>query len=184
MDLEEELRRRAFKKPSFAYNRVVGNLGKELVRALLESCEYSVYPFGYESYLTHIKDLIHTRRLEKTPLLQRMPDLLVMDEEEETLKLVEVITRSSRLPNDVDIEKSKLEDLKKFWNSSILAVVLPKSKRVFYAEKVTKLEITDAEFVNFDISNSPINKRFPRVRRGSGCLKELQDLCKTLFSGL
>jgi len=171
-----------FNEPSFAYNKVVGNVGKELIRALLESCEYSVYPFGYESYLTHVKDLIHTKRLRKVPLLQRMPDLLVVDEESETIKLVEVITRTSRRPNDVDIEKSKLEDLKKFWDTSILSVVLPKSKHVFYAEKVMKLEITDPEFVNFDISDSPIMKRFPKVEKFPKRLNELQDLCKTFFS--
>jgi hypothetical protein len=171
-----------FNEPSFAYYRVVGNLGKELVRALLESCEYTVYPFGYESYLTHIKDLIHTKRLEKTPLLQRMPDLLVVDEDEETIDLVEVITRTRKPPRDVDIEKSKLEDLKKFWNTSILSVVLPNSRHVFYAEKITRLKITDPDFVNFDIRNNPITKWFPKVKKSSKCLEELQVLCKTLFS--
>jgi hypothetical protein len=50
---------------SFEEKRTVGNAAKELLRTLLESAGYWVYPFGYESYLTHIKDLMHQRKLKK-----------------------------------------------------------------------------------------------------------------------
>lgn len=172
-----------FKEPSFAYNRVIGNIGKELVRTLLETCGYAVYPFGYESYATHVKDLIHTGRLTRFPILQRMPDLLVIDEESKSINLVEVITKTTKPPEDADIDKSKLDDLRRFWPDSILAVVAPNSEKVFYAEKVTKLKITNPEFVNFDISESPIAKHFPKVAK-SKVLSELQDLCKRLFSNI
>jgi len=165
---------------SFAYNRVIGNIGKELVRTLLEACGYSVYPFGYESYFTHIKDLIHTGKIKKTPQLQRMPDLLVVDEELKDIDMVEVITRTQKNADDVDITKEKLTHLIKFWPKTILAVVLPRSKHVFYAEYIEKLKITNKDYVNFDISERPIECYFPRVA-GSSVLKELQNLCKKII---
>jgi len=53
----------SFREPSFVYNKVIGNVGKELVHILLEACRYSVYPLGYGSYLTHVKDLYIHRSL-------------------------------------------------------------------------------------------------------------------------
>jgi hypothetical protein len=73
--------------------------------------------------------------------------------------------------------------LQKYSSNSFLAVIAPKSEKVFYAEKVTELKITDPEFVNFDISESPITKHFPKVEK-SEVLSELQDLCKKLFSNI
>ena len=183
-DLEELLKKLLREKHSFAYWRVVGNIGKELVRALLEACGYSVYPFGYESYLTHIKDKMHSGKIGRVPQLQRMPDLLVVSEEMGHVVMVVVIVRTKKQPNDVDIDKRKLEELIKFWPDSVLVVVLPKSDHVFYAEKITELKITDPEFVNFDISESPINKIFPNVDNYPEVLKELQELCKKLFSNI
>jgi hypothetical protein len=167
-------------KPPFAVARVIGNVGKELIRALLESCGYVVYPFGYESYFTHIKDLIHTGKLGKSPQLQRMPDLVVIDEEKREISLVEVITQTKKDPIDASIDKKKLDALVKFWPDSILITVLPNGKDVFYAERVTGLKITDPNFVNFDISESPIAKHFPKTK-GSEGLAKLQELCRSLF---
>ncbi|NHV45296.1 MAG: hypothetical protein HA493_01460 [Candidatus Verstraetearchaeota archaeon] len=165
---------------SFAYNRVIGNVGKELVRTLLEACGYSVYSFGYESYFTHIKDLMHTGKIKKVSQLQRMPDLLAVDEERGDIEIIEVIVRTRKKANDVDIEKKKLEELRKFWPGSILVIVLPKDEHVFYAEKIDGLNITNPDFVNFDISHSPIEKTFTKIGTSS-VLKELQDLCKRLL---
>ena len=170
------------KERSFAYDRVVGNVGKELVRTLLEECGYSVYPFGYESYCTHVKDLMHKGKVRRIPQLQRMPDLLVVAEEMEDIVLVEVIVRTRKTAKVADIGKQKLEELRRYWPDSILAVVLPKSEYVFYAENINKLEITDPEFVNFDISDSPINKVFPKIDGYPEVLKELQELCRKLFA--
>ncbi len=44
-----------------------------------------------------------------------------------------------------------------------------------------KLKITDPEFVNFDISESPIEKYFAKIKGFPEIFKELQDLCKRLF---
>jgi len=165
-----------------AYDRVIGNVGKELVRTLLEECGYSVYPFGYENYCTHIKDLVCKGKLRRMPQLQRMPDLLVVDEEAEDIKLVEVIVRTRKTAKYADIGKQKLEGLRQYWPDSILAVVLPKSEYVFYAENVNKLKITDPEFVNFDISDSPINKVFPKIDDYPEVLKELQELSRKFFA--
>ena len=182
--IRDFLKRLGMEVHSFAYYRVIGNVGKELVRTLLEACEYSVYPFGYESYFTHIKDLIHEEKIRKIPQLQRMPDLLVVAEDMRQIEMVEVIVRTRKKAKDVDIDKQKLEEIQNFWPNSILAVVLPKSEQVFYAENVSKLKVTDPEFVNFDISESPINEIFPKIDGFPEVLEELQDLCKKLFSSI
>jgi hypothetical protein len=179
-----ELLKSKAEEHSFAYYRVIGNVGKELIRTLLEACGYSVYPFGYESYLTHVKDLMYSGKIKKTPHIQRMPDLLVVDEEKGDVEVVEVIVRTRKKANDADIEKQKLEELRQFWKESVLAVVLPKDEQVFYAERVDALKITDSEFVNFDISRSPINKIFAKVDSFPAVLKELQELCKKLFQSI
>jgi hypothetical protein len=49
-------------EPIFEETRTVGNIAKECVRALLEGSGYAVCPFGYESYITHVKDLIHQKK--------------------------------------------------------------------------------------------------------------------------
>lgn len=178
-------------EPPFEYRRVIGNIGKELIRTLLEGCGYTVYPFGYESYFTHVKDLIHTKKLEGYPVLQRMPDLLVIDEEEGKVDLVEVMTTLTKPPDDATIPMQKWKELKKFWPSSILVLVAPKGRHVFYAKKVTKLKITTTHdiikykplFLNFDISKSPITKYFPKVKN-SIILNKLQELCKNLFENI
>jgi hypothetical protein len=167
-------------EPPFAVTRVIGNIGKELVRALLESCGYTVYPFGYESYFTHVKDLMHTGKLRKFAQLQRMPDLLVIDEDKREIRLVEVITQTRKNSTDASIDKKKLDELKKFWPDSILVAVLPKDESVFYAEKVTDLKITDPNFVNFDISESPITKWFSKTK-DCEVLNELLELCRSIF---
>jgi len=140
VDISEILGKIKVVEPSFAYRRIIGNIGKELVRTLLETCGYAVYPFGYESFITHVEDLIHTGRLTRILMLQRMPDLLVIDEESKSINLVEVITSTIKSPEDASIDKSKLDELKRFWPDSILAVVAPKGEKVFYAEKVTELK--------------------------------------------
>ena len=184
VDVEEFLKRIRIEEHSFPYWRVVGNVGKELIRALLEACGYSVYPFGYESYFTHVKDLMHQGKIRKVPQLQRMPDLLVVAEDMEDVEMVEVIVNTRKMAQDADIDKQKLEELRKFWPGSILAVVLPKDDHVFYAERVTELKITDPEFVNFDISESPIEKYFIKIKEFPEIFKELQELCKRLFSNI
>jgi hypothetical protein len=97
-----------------------------------------------------------------------MPDLLVVDEGKGDIEMVEVILRTMKKANDADVEKQKLDELRNFWADSVLAVVLPKDEQVFYAERIDRLKITNPDFVNFDISRSPINKIFTKVDESRG----------------
>ncbi len=61
----------------FEEAKTIGNTAKEIARALLEGSGYSVYPFGYESYFTRIKDLVHQKKLKRDAVLEQlrtMPD--------------------------------------------------------------------------------------------------------------
>jgi len=114
-------------EPTFEETRTVGNIAKELVRALLEGSEYTVFPFGYESYLTHIKDLIHQRKMERGDVVDQiasMPDLIVVDEEFGSISLVEVKYRN-RPPGNVSINTKIIGRYARFWPNSTLVYVLP-----------------------------------------------------------
>src|SRR5437667_9614928 len=80
----------------FDQNKVVGSAAKEMVRSLLESCEYAVLPFGYENVLAGVRPEIGNRqrfgRSDVVERLRSMPDLFVLGEEE--LHLVEVKFRA------------------------------------------------------------------------------------------
>src|SRR2546426_3423708 len=79
----------------FNHDRVVGAAAKEILWSLLESCDYSVYPFGYESTFSSIRQRLREKRLENNDLAQRirsMPDFLVTDSAEQP-QLVEINMR-------------------------------------------------------------------------------------------
>ncbi len=70
----------------FDQNKVVGGAAKEMVRSLLESCRYTVLPFGYENVLAGVRPQLSDRnRFGRGDLVERirsMPDLLVLGKEE------------------------------------------------------------------------------------------------------
>jgi len=78
----------------FDKDKVTGAAAKEILRSLLESAEYEVYPFGYESTLSVLKRRFGDRSLNEDPVSQRirsMPDFLVADSEgKEPPQLIEV----------------------------------------------------------------------------------------------
>src|SRR2546426_12586890 len=80
----------------FDQNKVVGAAAKEMVRSLLESCGYSVLPFGYENVLAGVRPQLGDRtRFGRGDLIEQirsMPDLLVLGAVE--LHLVEVKFRA------------------------------------------------------------------------------------------
>ena len=45
----------------FDQNRVVGAAAMEMVRSLLESCKYTVLPFGYENILAGVRSQLGDR---------------------------------------------------------------------------------------------------------------------------
>jgi hypothetical protein len=114
-----------------------GNLGKEMVKSLLERSGYTVCSYGYEVTLL---DAMSKRTPEKSNSptgirLRKSPDLLVYDDK--TIMLVEVKTRGKSPPY---IGSDETNDLKEFWNDAILVIVVPDGN-VFYAKRASEIEI-------------------------------------------
>ncbi len=154
--------------PGFDQTRVVGAAAKEILRSLLESCGYMVYPFGYESTFSVVKQLLKDKRLEKSDLAQRirsMPDFLVTDEEQ-LPQLVEVKFRKGQSPPDnFSLGNWEVGRYKRYWPESLLVLLSPFGDR-FFAQYVKNLKLgsdsyekTWFEYTDF----SSISSVFPRT---------------------
>ena len=67
-----------------------GETTKGLIKVLLQKSGYTVYPYGYESTLADIRDKLFSKETKNSPTMRRIrssPDLLVYDDEKETLCL-------------------------------------------------------------------------------------------------
>jgi hypothetical protein len=118
-----------------------GNAYKDMVRAILEQSGYSVYPFGYESTFSSVKSKL-TKDTKCSRTVRRMrssPDFLVHDEQKKDLMLVEVKMRTKVPP---EIKPRLIENIKEFWNDSILVLVVPEGN-VFYAQRICEIEIRE-----------------------------------------
>ncbi len=177
----------------FREKKTIGNTARELAQSLLEGAGYSVYPFGYETHFTRIKDLVHDRKLKRGAVLEQlrsMPDLLVVSEDWNEVQLVEVKYRN-REPSGVYLGAPALSRLGKFWPKTTLVWVLP-YKDVFYATSVESLMETftiDAKQDQFFVPKEfvdPIYKAFPRIILGDNeaRLERMKNLAKGLFQNI
>jgi len=126
--------------PDFYDNLLDGYYFKEIVRTVLDMSDYIVFPYGFESAFSYIKIQLHKGEIKDTSISRRIrssPDLLVYDESEKDIKLVEVKSRNWDVETDVEIQRIDL--YKKYWEGSILAVIIPHG-HWFYAQYVDELE--------------------------------------------
>lgn len=116
-----------------------GNAYKDMIKLLLQKSGYAVYPYGYESNFSDVKSKLtkESRNSKTVRRIRSSPDLLVYDDQKNDFMLVEVKMRGSSPPN---IRPNLIENIKDFWNDSILVVVVPEGN-VFYAQKISELEI-------------------------------------------
>jgi len=183
------------KKSGFHISRSTGDIAKALVRTLFETAGYSVFPFGYESYFTHIKDLVRIKRVNKTETtsqLEAMPDFVVLDEnfDKVDIELVEVKFRS-RKPHNVGIDTWIIERYQKYWPDSTLVFVLPKGDDVFYAKKVGEIKlgpvggVTDVGITDIEVTEGDkIEFLFPRISMRRDKLEDLKDIARKTFKEL
>jgi hypothetical protein len=117
-----------------------GNAHKNIVKNLLEKSGYKVYPFGYETLLSDVKSRLtkDTKNSRTVRRIRSSPDLLIYDEQKNDLLLVEIKMRTSYPPK---IKPRLIERYKEFWDDSILVIVV-KEGNVFYAQRISELEIT------------------------------------------
>lgn len=140
-----------------------GNLGKEIVRSLLERSGYTVSLYGYEETMLDAKS---KRTFKKSSSmtgrrLRSSPDLLVYDDED-VIMLVEVKTRGQSPPI---MNAEEINNLKEFWNDSILVLLVPDGN-FLYAEKVEELErMPEHSHFYYQLSNfKEFQDIFTRVR--------------------
>ena len=149
-------------------NLLEGNQVKDLVKVLLENAGYRVYPYGYESTFSDIKNKLREKGSGDSKTAHRIrssPDLLVYDEKRKDVMLVEVKMRRQRDETRVVIYKGdkleRIENYKEFWDDSILVIVIPVGA-VFYAQKISKLETKESYNVTTDFKT--IEDVFTRIK--------------------
>jgi hypothetical protein len=116
-----------------------GNAYKDMIKVILQKSGYTVYPYGYESSFSDVKSKFtkESRNLKTVRRIRSSPDLLVYDDQKNDLTLVEVKMRGNTPPK---IRPNLIENIKEFWNDSILVIVVPEGN-VFYAQRISELEI-------------------------------------------
>ena len=134
------------KKQMFYKHLLAGHFHKDLIRVILEESEYEVYPYGYESFLTPLKVKFEKSEIHPSEIASKIrstPDLLVYDSVNETVDLLEV--KSTRWDWTDGVMIDALPRYQKYWNESILVMVLP-AGHFFYAQRVSDLESKTEDF--------------------------------------
>jgi len=85
----------------------------------------------------------------------------VYDEERKDLMLVEVKMR--RTPKKTSVKYLRIANYREFWNDSILIVVIPEGN-VFYAQKISELEIKQSEEYDGTTDFEKLEHIFKRVK--------------------
>lgn len=119
-----------------------GGIIKEVVKSLLQRYGYEVFPYGYETTFSILKNMLTEKDVRTSPSVRRMksqPDLVVFDKKRKNLIFVEVKMRTS-FP--VTIKPNAIQGYKEFWNDCILVLVVP-DENVFYAQRMSDLQIRE-----------------------------------------
>jgi len=160
----------------FYKNSLRGFNAKVLLEHLFKEAGYETYPFGYESLFSRITAGIY-REANQTDTLKRirsMPDLLVINNNKNMVNLVEAkFTGHTRLGSIIQ-SKAKIDNYHKYWNDSIIAVIVPAGEYV-YAQHISKLKMPKKIYKKksiglvyyFNLENEfvPIYKIFPEITK-------------------
>ncbi len=164
---------------------MVGAAAKEILRSLLESSGYGVYPFGYESSLSTLKTHIWDKGFENTDIVQRirsMPDYIVSTESD--LQLVEVKFRrkSDREGQPgVFLKNRDINRYKQFWGESIIVLLSPHADH-FFAQSVRKIIPGSYETKWFSYSDfHSLSSIFPAVAEKLHSFTAAIDKLSTLW---
>ncbi len=120
----------------FLERKNIGNIAKQFVGDLFTESGFDVYPMGYESEFSTIKNKIRNNEDDVSRRIRTIPDLLVIDNKKMTPSLIEVKYRSYSTKMDIKIKE--LEDYKKFWPEAFIVCVIP-DKIGFYAQKIKNI---------------------------------------------
>ena len=116
-----------------------GGTAKELIKVLLEKSGYIVYPYGYECTFSGLRKKLfrNTKNSRTVRRIRSSPDLLVYDKNNKDVHLVEIKMRSNI---KAYINQPQMESYREFWNDSLIVLIVP-TGNVFYAQKISELEI-------------------------------------------
>jgi hypothetical protein len=156
-----------------------GGIFKELIKSLLLRSGYEVYPYGYETTFSILKNRLSAGDVRNSPSVRRMkytPDLVVFDKNNQDLMFVEVKMRS-KVP--VIIKPSQIEGYQVFWNDCILVLVV-QDENVFYAQRVSVLQ--KKEYYNPATDFSRMRELFTGVDEND--LQHYRILASSLFSSM
>ena len=157
----------------FYRNSLRGFNAKVLLEHLFKEAGYETYPFGYESLFSRITAGI-SRDGKQTDTLRRirsMPDLLVLNDKKKIVHLVEAKFTGFTNINSYIQSKAKIDRYYKYWNDSILVVIVP-AREYVYAQYVSKLKIPRKHYRKFEdlvyyfnLENEfvPIYQIFPEI---------------------
>ncbi len=167
----------------FRANQLKGTIAKAIVQGLLEESNYRVYPYGYESQLSQIRHDVKRQAAAETESVMRLrssPDLLVYDSDRGNLFFTETKFRRVNNPHQVSVRAIHLARYKKYWNDSVLVLVIP-TERCFYAQRVGDLSAPENpqryDTIAFDMTRDflPIEQIFTKVTR-----TQLDECCQQL----
>lgn len=143
-DTTDEVRSDSQSDERFRRSLIIGAAAKEIVRAILESAGYTVYPFGFESAFAVLKQQMTRERLQHGETAERirsMPDLLAISSNE--IHLIEVKFRRRDYQDDtpgVWLHNGPVMKCQKYWPESILLLVSPHGPR-FFGSPVGELQM-------------------------------------------
>jgi len=127
---------------SFHDDLLKGSQIKDLIKVLLQKSGYSVFPYGYESTFSEIRNKLSEKGTKNSRTVRRIrssPDLLVYDKEKKDLMLVEVKMRGAPKVTSIKFLK-RITDYKEFWSDSVLVIIVPCGD-IMYAQRVSELEV-------------------------------------------
>ena len=157
----------------FDQNKVVGAAALEMVRSLLESCRYTVLPFGYENVLAGVRSQLGDRnRFGRGDLVERirsMPDLLVLGKKE--LRLAEMKFRAGSVRRGyqrIPISNWELARYKMYWPETVLIVVSP-FRDGFHAQHVSELSPRGESTHNTEFSYDAFEPVDAIFEQSAGC---------------
>jgi hypothetical protein len=156
-----------------------GGVFKELVKNLLQKSGYEIYPYGYETMFSVLKNRLSAKDVRNSPSVRRMksaPDLVVFDKNKQDLMFVEVKMRSN-LPARID--SNKIEGYQEFWNDCIMVLVVP-DENVFYAQRVSALQKKEHYYPSTDFSK--MHEFFPDIDESD--LQHYRLLASNLISNM
>ena len=176
---------------NFYKNSLKGFNAKILLEHLFKKAGYETYLFGYESLFSRITSGIN-RDGNQTSTLQRirsMPDLFIINNNKKEVYLIEA--KFTGYPNITSyfLHKEKIDWYIKYWNDSIIVVVIP-AEEYIYAKEVSKIETNNREkyykfkkyCYKFDLEKEfvPIYKIFPEISKEK--IDEIKGIINNLKS--